>query len=174
MRWPGKIPAGTVCDEPLMTIDMLPTLTQQIGVELPKRTIDGKDVWPLIADQPNATSPHQAYFFYYHEGNLEAMRSGPWKLHFPHGYRTLGTTPPGRDGEPAQYDQVRIGLELYHLVDDIGESRDVAAEHPDVVARLSALADAMRQRLGDRLTNIKGTEIRPAGEVEPSPPPPPG
>jgi arylsulfatase A-like enzyme len=149
-----------------MTIDLLPTVAGLIGAELPKRTIDGVDAWPLLAGDPGARSPQEAYFFYYHQNHLEAMRSGPWKLHFPHGYRSMVGQTPGTGGTPGKYDHgVKTGLELYNLEEDISESRDVAADNPEVVARLSALADGMRARLGDKLTKIKGTENREPGRV---------
>jgi arylsulfatase A len=94
------------------------------------------------------------------------VRSGPWKLHFPHAYRSLAGKP-GQDGLPGPYQQLKCGLELYNLDDDIGESQDVAAEHPQVVERLQKLADSIRSQLGDSLTKRAGSEIRPAGKLEP-------
>ncbi|UCD76173.1 MAG: sulfatase, partial [Phycisphaerales bacterium] len=93
MRWPGRIPAGTVCDEPAITLDILPTVAGLIGAKLPGHKIDGLDIWPLIAGRPGAKTPHDAFFFYYHNNHLEAMRSGKWKLIFPHKYRSLTGTP---------------------------------------------------------------------------------
>jgi hypothetical protein len=58
---------------------------------------------------------------------------------------------------------VKTGLELYDLETDPFESTDVAAKHPEVVARLTALADAMRARLGDKLTEVAGAENREPG-----------
>ncbi len=89
MRWPGHIPPGTVCREPAMTIDLLPTLAQLIGAQAPSdRIIDGLDIWPLISGAPGAKSPHEAFYFYWGP-ELQAVRSGRWKLHFPHAYRSL-------------------------------------------------------------------------------------
>ena len=70
----------------------------------------------------------------------------------------------GRDGIPGQYDHTaRTGLELYDLSTDIGERRDVSEDHPDVVERLTALADAKRQELGDSLTGVEGHALRKPG-----------
>ena len=99
MWWPGKIPAGSECDTPAMTIDLLPTVAGLIGAELPEHKIDGKDIWPIIAGEEGAQSPHQAYYFYYGR-QLQAMRMGDWKLHFPHGYRTMAGKPGGKGGIP--------------------------------------------------------------------------
>ena len=165
-RWPGRIPAGSVCAEPAMTIDVLPTIAGLIGADLPALPLDGLDIWPLLAGREGARSPHEALFFYYRQNQLEAMRSGSWKLHFPHGYRTMKGREAGKGGLPGKYDySAKTGLELYDLSTDIGESRDVAAEHPEVVERLTALANEMRAELGDELTGVKGTGNREPGRI---------
>jgi arylsulfatase len=160
-RWPGKIPAGAVVTEPSMTIDLLPTLARLTGAPLPARKIDGKDVWPLLSAEKGARSPQEAYYFYYHDNELQAVMSGPWKLYFPHGYRTLGGQPGGKDGFPAKYEQRRLTQpELYHLEKDPSETTDVAAAHPEEVARLTALAETAREDLGDSLTKRPPTNAR--------------
>ncbi len=164
-RYPGRIPAGSLSSEPVMTIDLLPTIAGLVDAAPPDLSIDGLDVWPILSGTPGATSPHEALFFWYHRGDLEAVRGGRWKLHFPHGYRTMRGRELGSGGIPGKYDyKARTGLELYDLVADREESRDLAAERPEVVARLTALADTMRARLGDRLTDIEGNETRPPGK----------
>jgi arylsulfatase A-like enzyme len=113
MRWPGKIPAGRVCGEVCGTIDLLPTFAKLAEGEVPPdRVIDGKDIWPLMSGKPGAESPHKAYF-YYRGNNLEAVRSGKWKL------------------------RGRKKIELYDLQADISETNNVAAEHPGIVKRLN-------------------------------------
>lgn len=161
MRWPGRIPAGSVCRELAATIDILPTLAELTGVELPKdREIDGRSIVGLMEARPGARSPHEAYYFYW--GNeLHAVRSGPWKLHFPHTYPTI--IEPGRDGKPGRQQQQQIEKALFNLVDDITEQRDLSAEYPEVVARLEALAEQARGELGDSLTKRQGRGIRPPG-----------
>src|SRR6059036_37484 len=64
-RWPGRIPAGAVCNAPAMTIDILPTIAGLIGARLPGHAIDGLDIWPLIAARPGAVSPDEAFYFYW-------------------------------------------------------------------------------------------------------------
>ena len=164
MRWPGKIPAGHVCREPAMTIDVFPTIARLIDTPLPQHKIDGLDIWPLIAGAPGAKSPHEALFFYYHSNDLEAMRSGRWKLVFPHTYRSLTGTP-GRDGTPNGYTHPKCGLELYDLENDISEKHNVIDQHPQVVARMQKLAERMRDDLGDSLTKREGKKRRPAGKL---------
>lgn len=146
MRWPGRIPSGTVCSEPAMTIDIFPTIASLVGAELPRHPIDGQDIWPLMLGKGQAVSPHEALYFYY--GNtLEAVRSGRWKLHFPHRYRTLSDRDGGRDGIPVLYDQADTDWALYDLQEDVGETRDLAASFPEVAARLKELAEGFDRDL---------------------------
>jgi len=154
MNWPGRIPAGTVCDELTATIDLLPTIAGLIGAELPARRIDGLDIAPQLLQQPAPPSPHASYLYYWGQ-HLQAIRSGRWKLHFPHDYRSL-VGPPGRDGKPSGYAQRKTELSLYDLAADVGETTNVAAEHPEIVARLQALAEAARDDLGDSAGNRAG------------------
>lgn len=162
---PGRVPAGSVCREPAMTIDILPTVARLIGATLPAHKIDGRDIWPLIAGDPGARSPHEAYYFYYGR-ELQAIRAGKWKLHFPHGYTTLGGRKGGSEGAPAKYDQARIDLTLYDLEKDAGETTDVKDANPDVVARLQALGDVMRKDLGDAATKVPASGAREPGRVK--------
>lgn len=121
--WPGKIPAGTSTDAITGMLDVLPTLVKLGGGTVPAdRKIDGGDIWPLLAGTPDARSPHEV-FHYYRGFNLEAVRSGPWKLH-------LAKT------------------ELYNLDTDIGETKNVAAENPGVVRDLTAITKQVAADLG--------------------------
>ena len=166
MRWPGKIPANSVSNSMLMTIDILPTIANLIGAPLPAKPIDGLDVWPLISGAAGAKNPHEAYFYYYQNNQLQAVVSGDgrWKLMLPHTYRTLAGRAGGTGGQPVQYEQRKIEApQLYDLEADIGESRDVAAEHPDIVAQLQTFAEKARAEYGDSLTQRKGAGVRAAG-----------
>lgn len=136
--WPGKIAAGSACDAVAGTIDFLPTFVTLAGGTVPTdRKIDGKNIAPLLLGQTKQ-SPHEARY-YYNGYKLEAVRSGPWKLRLE--------SPP----------------QLYNLDQEIGEKTDVAAAHPDVVARLKGLATAMAAELGD---GKPGPGVRPAGVVK--------
>jgi arylsulfatase A-like enzyme len=164
MWWPGKIPAGTVCREPAMTIDILPTVAHLCGAKLPAHKIDGKNILPLITGEPNAQSPHEAYYFYYGR-ELQAVRMGKWKLHFPHGYRTMAGRPGGTSGKPNPYSQAKIGKELFDLENDIGETTNVADEHPEIVKRIEELANKMREDLGDSREKRQGKGVREPGRL---------
>lgn len=162
-RWPGKVRAGAVVKEPAMTIDLLPTFAKLAGAELPKLPIDGLDIGPMLLGDGNARSPHEAYAFYWGR-ELQAVRSGNWKLHFPHTYVTV--TEAGKDGKPGKTLQGKTGLALFDLDKDVGEAANVADKHPDVVKRLQALADKFRADLGDSATKQEGKGVRQPGMVQ--------
>ncbi len=167
MHWPGKIPAGTVCDELASTIDILPTVARLIDAELPEHSIDGHDIRPLMFSHADAVSPHQTFYCYYSGGELQAVRDRQFKLHFPHRYRTMAGRPGGTDGRPTGYSQARTAQVLYDLKADPGETTDVTASHPEVVERLLRAAEVARNDLGDKLTKRAGPGIRPAGKLTP-------
>ncbi|MCB1065330.1 MAG: sulfatase [Verrucomicrobiae bacterium] len=165
MRWTGKIPAGTECDTPAMNIDLLPTLAKLIGASLPDHPIDGLDVWPLIAGEDGATNPHEGYWYYYKQNELQAVSQGNWKLILPHQYRTLSGKPGGDGGTPVPYDGAKSGVELYDLGEDYGETNDVAAQHPEVVKSMLDFAEKARAELGDSLTKRQGSGVREPGRL---------
>ncbi|NUQ61100.1 MAG: sulfatase [Pirellulales bacterium] len=155
-RWPGKISAGTVCDQLCSTMDLLPTFANLAGSPLPPSPIDGHDIRNLLLQQPCADSPSdEGGFFYYMMDQLQAVRSGPWKLYLPleAKYQNLGR----KKTAPSK-------AELYDVRNDVGETREVSADHSDVVKRLMALADRARDELGDM--DKFGSGQRPAGWVE--------
>ena len=162
-RWPGHIPPGSTRREPVGTIDVLPTLAALAHAPPPARPIDGKDLTPwLIGDHANH-GPHDALFFYYGDGQLQALRSGRWKLLFPHTARTMIGQAPGGGGHPGKYRPLPVGLELYDLEADPGETTNLAARYPEVIRELQAKADGIREQLGDSLTKKAGNAVRPAG-----------
>ena len=179
VRWPGRVPAGRVCAEPFIGVDWLPTLTEIVGGKSPTLTIDGRSVKGLILGEPGARSPHEALFFYSGTA-LQSVRSGPWKLHFPHPYITPAGEP-GRGGKPSNWGQLapasiqqsgvegiatrhgyrieQLELSLFNLEIDPGERNNVADEYPEVVKRLSGLAEEARRELGDSLQGIQGAGL---------------
>ena len=168
MRWPGHIPAGADTWDMLMSIDLFPTIAKLIGADLPKHKIDGLDVWPIISRQPGARNPHEAYWFYYQVNDLEAVTTGDgrWKLQFPHTYQTLAGRPGGTNGVPTYYTNRKVKKEeLYDLVNDISETTDVSAQHPEIVKELEAEAEKSRADLGDGLTKRTGSGRRQPGRL---------
>ena len=186
LRWPGKIGPARVSDEMVTSMDLLPTIAKLVGASLPSHTIDGRDVWPVLSGEPGARSPHES-FFYYAGSELHAVRAGRWKLHFPHPYLEVAGSP-GKAGKPANFENLtpnaltesglkgiasrhgyriqHTGLELYDLVVDVGETTNVAEENPDVVRRLSRIAQSARRDLGDQLTDKIGPNIRPSARAK--------
>jgi arylsulfatase A-like enzyme len=152
-RWPGRIPAGGTCGAVCTSMDFLPTFVKLAGGTVPTdRAIDGRDISALLQD-PGAPSPHEA-FYYFHAGNLHAVRKGEWKLHVC----------VGRDRELVD------ACELYNLADDIGETTDLADRHPEIVSELAARAEVIRRDLGDRRLGVEGSGRRPQGVHLPNKP----
>lgn len=157
MRWPGTIPAGSVCTELATTMDLLPTFARLAGTEAPSdRIIDGKDILPLMTGQPDATTQHEA-FYYYFGNELHAVRSGEWKLRFQNTLRNEDIY--WRFENP----EAVIPERLFNLHTDIGEQKSVLRDHPEVAERLRGLAEIAREDLGDALTGKIGKNVRPLG-----------
>ena len=91
------------------------------------------------------------------------MRSGKWKLHLAHNYDH--PSPPGEDGRPGKYAKGEIAVALFDLETDIGETNDLADQHPEVVTRLQALAEKCRVDLGDSAKGQEGKNVRPPGRL---------
>jgi len=128
--WPGTVPDASACDEVATTMDLLPTFARLGRGKVPDdRVIDGKDITGLLREPDRAKSPHEA-FFYYRGGSLRAVRSGPWKLH--------------------------AGGQLYNLDGDIGERKNLAGRHPEIVSRL-------RKRMKEFEADLKKNS-RPVGK----------
>ena len=147
---PGRVPAGTTCDVIATTMDVMPTFAALAGAEVPSdRVIDGEDIRHLFHGQFDKADDEKAYF-YYLRVHLQAVRQGDWKLHLPREKEPIGAAPFSRNTHIASVD--RVGFDTPFLVDlknDLGETTNVAAEHPHVVKRLLGLADWMRDDLGD-------------------------
>jgi arylsulfatase A len=150
--WPGRIAPGSVCDAVAGTIDLLPTAVALAGGTVPATpVIDGRDLSPLLLGRAKQ-SPREAHY-YFSSYTLQAVRQGPWKLAIAAQRETMGrdALSPGIGNTPR----------LYHLDDDIGERTDLAARHPEIVARLQALAAKMNAEIGGNAPVAR----RPAGEV---------
>ena len=125
--WPGTIPAGTVCLEIGATTDILPTLAKICHADVPSdRIIDGKDISALLTT-PNAKSPHEVLYYEY-----EGIRQGNWKMVV-----------------------VKNKSLLFDLETDIGESNNIAGDHPEKVKQLVALMSTHKAKVT--------SDRRPAG-----------
>ncbi|MEJ7605883.1 MAG: sulfatase-like hydrolase/transferase [Bryobacteraceae bacterium] len=145
IRYPGRIPAGTISKRLFYSIDLLPTIASLTGAALPQHPIDGKDVWDLITAKPGAVNPHEYYPFTTGPA-FEGVFSGDgrWKFHLPHEYRTLQE--PGHNGAAGKYQSVSLEMSLFDMEADPLESRNVIAAYPDVAERLKAIAERHRKQ----------------------------
>ncbi|TWU28826.1 sulfatase family protein [Novipirellula artificiosorum] len=160
MWWPGKIPADSVCSEVAASIDMMPTLSGLCDGALPKRRIDGKDIWPLMNGEENAKSPHEAYVLMHGPGTV---RSGKWKF-YPW---QEGKGKQSRDN--ADWEPSPDPVQLYDTVADIGETTNLASQHPEVVKRLQTAYDS---HVAEITANQRPTAemLRPTGVPSPERP----
>jgi arylsulfatase A-like enzyme len=120
VRWPGRIKPGT-SPLPWAFWDVLPTLAELAGAT-PPPGLDGISVVPTLLGRPGQKE-HEFFYWEFHEGgSQQAVRMGPWKAVRPW----------------------QGAIQLYDLRTDLGESRDVAAEHPEIVSKIEAYLAAAR------------------------------
>jgi arylsulfatase A-like enzyme len=125
VSWPGKLPAGTSYDAPVSSLDVFATALALAGLPMPAdKKYDGVNLVPYLAGETK-TPPHERLYWRMGGGKAHAVREGKWKL-------------VRLNNKPA---------ELYDLSTDIGESKNLAAEQPDVAARLTAALDAWDKEL---------------------------
>lgn len=154
--WPGTIKPRE-SDEVLSAMDLLPTFANLIGVELQnERKIDGMDATDFLLGE-SENSPRDE-FVYYNLDILFAVRKGDYKLH-------VARSSMGENYGHLDFDAVDA-CELYNLASDPGETRNIADENPEIVRKLSEIADTYRMELGDRFKGILGTGKRPCGFVK--------
>lgn len=144
MKFPGTIKPGSVSDRCFCSIDILPTVVDLTGAEMPDNPVDGKNVWDLITNKPGAKNPH-AYYPFSKGGNFEAIITGDgrWKLHLPHDYRHL--VEPGMDGDSGKYTTKHIELSLFDMKNDPFETTNVIEKHPKIAEKLQAIAEEHKQ-----------------------------
>ena len=136
VRWPGRVPAGSICATPVISTDCYPTLLEAAGVQpVPGSTLDGRSLIPLFEQKPGFD--RDAIFFHYpnyafHKKNRlgSAMRAGDFKL-------------------ITYYDNGE--LELYRLSSDIGEEVNLSQQHPEIVRQLKDKLDAWLRQTDARL-----------------------
>ena len=171
VRWPGHVPSGVVNASPWMTIDVFPTLARAMNVDV-THEVDGVDATDVLVSKSMGLPDDHVVFYYYRTNELQAVRSGQWKLHLPHGYRSLEGRPGGTGGAPTRYSwNLPQPLALYDLLSDPTERKDVQSDHPEVVARLMAHVERARSDLGDTLVDRTGSGQRIPGRVEVNPTP---
>lgn len=156
IRWPGRVPAGTTSDDLCSMMDFLPSFASLAGAPMPAKPIDGHDMNGQWFATKSVASPYDdSGFFYYHMHQLQAVRAGDWKLYLP----LENKTTLGKAAKP----QSQV-LALYDVRHDLAEEHEAAAAHPDIVQKLTALAEHARKELGDGKSN--GSGQRNSGYVE--------
>jgi arylsulfatase A len=161
MKWPTIIPKGSECNEIASTLDLLPTVASITGSTLPKNKIDGHDITDLISGEVGAKSPTKE-FFYYKGWDLEAIRSGKWKLHLAHRYnQVINSEEINGFGHRRKNIKSKIELSLFDLSTDIGEKINVADQNPDIVKALLVKVEIMKKDLGD--SELSGSGKRDSG-----------
>jgi arylsulfatase A-like enzyme len=166
MRWKGTLPGGVVMNNLASGIDVLPTLADIAGADLPERKIDGVSLRPLLMGETDA-HPRETFLYYYRNNNLEAIRHGNWKLVFPHPGRTYAGFEPGADGMPGKaMESFEHQGGLFDLRRDPGEQYNVMEFYPEIAEQLNALANEAREDLGDDLTGMPGKNRRKPGYID--------
>jgi arylsulfatase A len=138
IHWPGKTAPGQVCDIPISSLDLLPTFCSLAKVSLPKIEIDGMDISPIL-EGTEKPRPRPLFWFYYNALNEQraAMRDGKWKLLAKF---NEGQLPQTSNVSEQNIDIIRAvkltDFSLYDLTSDIGETVDVASQHPEEFQRL--------------------------------------
>ncbi|MGM0667759.1 MAG: sulfatase family protein [Bacteroidota bacterium] len=164
MHWPAVITPGQLSNSLASTIDILPTIAEITGTQLPDHKIDGLSILPILRGDKDA-EPRKTFYYYYHSNNLEAVRMGQWKLVFPHNHRSYENVLPGNDGFPGPYSPGRAEYALYNLRRDPGERYDVKEQHPGILAEMEKLAEKAREDIGDNLTGREGKNRRQPGRI---------
>ena len=143
IRWPGTIPDGQVSAEVCTSMDLHATILQLAGANPPEKTLDGKDIWPVLTQEGN--SPHQ-FFYYFAHNHLDAVRDREWKLRIS--VPADGWTSPelNTGNEP-------VRTELFNLKNDPFEQFNVAEDYPAEVDRLQKEIQRFAQEVGANLRN---------------------
>ncbi|MBN1789079.1 MAG: sulfatase [Bacteroidales bacterium] len=150
VKWPGVIPAGSLCHEMATMMDFMPTLARLAGATVPTdREIDGHDIWPLITGK-KSKSPYKAFYYFGRDGKLAAMREGKWKVHLLAPSEMWAGKQPVKEALLDTKPAVEPPW-LYDLSSDIGETKNVAAENKKITDKLIKKAQAFDRELEARI-----------------------
>ncbi len=165
IKWPGKTPAGAICNKLACAIDILPSFAEITGAALPANKIDGVSITQLWEGNFDA-EPRKDILYYYGKNNLNAVRKGNWKLVLPHTWRSYDTTP-GKDGYGGKRIKKTVeSPELYNMMRDPGEQYNVIESYPEKAKELMELVEAARAELGDLNVGLeKGAGTREIGKL---------
>ncbi len=140
IKYPKSVEGGVFSHSTFSTLDMLPTIANLTGAALPKNPVDGRNVWPLVTNEPGAINQSTYYPFSNGRDFQGVITSdGKWKLHLNHSYRTMDFG--GKDGIPGKYRQEVIDTSLFDMVHDPYEKGNVRDVYPEIANQLIELAD---------------------------------
>jgi arylsulfatase len=166
MMWKGVITPGTVNNNLVSGIDILPTLAEIADAPIPEKKIDGVSILSLIKGD-ELEPPRKSFWYYYRRNSLEAVQDGHWKLVFPHPGRTYVGFEPGVDGQPGlASENYPHEAGLYDLRRDPGERYNLLELYPEIVERLEKIASEAREELGDDIYENPGKNRREPGRTE--------
>ncbi|SHG17940.1 Arylsulfatase A [Arenibacter palladensis] len=166
--WGGdNLKSGIVSDQVTSTMDLFPTFASLAGASLPDTlTLDGQDITSLLVTNGRSSELEELYY-YYVDTHLQAVRSGEWKLVLPRP-RAPEWIPFAKKSLWRHEDMEAVrAMELYNLKNDVGERRDVAQDHPDIVQRLYELITNARSEIGDYNIIGQGARFYDNGERRP-------
>lgn len=164
IKWPGKIASGSVSNQLMTNMDILPTLVAATKANLPKEKIDGLDFLPLLTGK-TTQSPREVFYVYYDNNNLKLIRYKTWELTLPHSSQAYSEGIPGKDGTPGKVPYAKVPMALYDLIHDPGTKQDVQSQYPEIVEEILKYAELAREDMGDALTNRVGKNNRPAAKM---------
>ncbi len=159
IRAPGRVGQGMVVEDNAIVMDLLPTLLEMSGIQIPDN-LDGISLVSRFEGEEMSERP----LFFYRSGQLRSMRRGQWKMHVPHRYASIleeNGGKPGSGGHPGAYGLTDIGIALYDLIADPGETTDLASTKPEIVNALLLDIEQARMHIGDELTDRVGDEATP-------------
>ncbi|MBU6168238.1 MAG: sulfatase-like hydrolase/transferase, partial [Bacteroidetes bacterium] len=145
MSFPKLIPKGRVIDDPVTSIDIVPTLCQIAGIPLPAKKIDGISVLPVLKGKKMSKTLDNRYFYYFSDEKLLSVRKGNWKYFLPLTYKVVIS--PGKDGKNGKTETYQQDESLYNLEKDVSESINVIQAYPDIATELRKALEAFDQTI---------------------------
>jgi arylsulfatase A-like enzyme len=134
--WPQMLPKGKVCDEPVISLDVMPTICAAVGVKLPDdRVYDGRNMLPALRRE--SKEPLHEALFWYDGSDQWAVRAGKWKLLSQKG-----------------------SLELYDLKTDMSEKNDLSKENPQIVRRLQQTYTAWKNQMAPQIARQRSDRAK--------------
>lgn len=145
MRWDKVINKRGDCDIMGMSIDILPTLVEICGAELPKNKIDGASMLPIL--EGKSDQPAQDHYVFFWNGKVQAIRRGDWKYHFPHEYLYIDPKLVGHDGSPGTEQWKDLEESLFNIEDNPSEAINLIDSHRRIAAELKAIGVAAQREM---------------------------